>query len=172
MAFPVDYIGVIKDQTLRSLWSLNNVIDSIPDAYWDKHYCESPLWKHVYHTLHSLDRWYVNPSVYEEPQFHTDDLQNLDCQGAGYLSREHMKDYYLQIKAKIIAYLDGLDDERLLETPPDCPYTRFNLILAQHRHLDMHVGMLMGYVIAGEGLWPRVLGLQSDFPAGAYTKYF
>ena len=40
---------VIKDQTQRSLWSLHNVIDCIPDNIWSKLYCGTPLWKHVYH---------------------------------------------------------------------------------------------------------------------------
>lgn len=83
-----------------------------------------------------------------------------------------MKQYYFEIKDKILSYLEGLNDEKLLERPKKCSYTRFNLILAQHRHLDMHIGMLMGYVIAGEGLWLRILGLQSEFPKGEYTKYF
>lgn len=83
-----------------------------------------------------------------------------------------MKEYYFQIKDKILSYLDGLNDDDLLEKPEKCPYNRFNLILAQHRHLDMHIGMLMGYVIAGEGLWPRILGLQSEFPKEEYSKYF
>lgn len=172
MAFPIDFIGTIKDQTRRTLWSLNNVIDSIPDDYWEKEYCEMPLWKHVYHTLHSLDMWYINPLVYDEPSFHTEDLNNLDVKTNGFLSRELMKEYYNQIREKIISYLNELCDEELLETPPQCPYTRFNLILAQHRHLDMHIGMIMGYVIAGEGMWPRILGLQSEIPVGEYSKYF
>lgn len=172
MEFSNNFLGVIKDQTLRTLWSLNNVIDSIPDDYWEKEYCEMPLWKHVYHTLHSVDMWYINPLDYDEPPFHTKDLNDLDVKTAGFLSKELMKEYYIQIKGKIISYLDELNDEMLLESPPKCPYSRFILILAQHRHLDMHVGMLMGYVIAGKGLWPRILGLQSEFPVGEYTKYF
>jgi len=172
MDYPIDLVGTIKDQTLRSLWSLNNVINSIPDSYWKKEYCEMPVWKHVYHTLHSLDRWYMNPRIYNEPAFHIANLNNLDVKTEGYLSKELMKDYYFQIENKIIVYLDSLSDKALLETPPECPYTRVHLILAQHRHLDMHIGMLMGYIIAGEGLWPRILGLESTFPEGNYSVYF
>lgn len=172
MEFPADFIGAIKDQTLRTLWSLNNVIDSIPDSYWEKEYYEMPLWKHVYHTLHSLDKWYINPLVYDEPAFHSENLNDLDVKTDGFLSRELIKQYYIQIKDKILSYLDGINDDKLLETPEKCPYTRFHLILAQHRHLDMHIGMIMGYIIGGEGLWPRVLGLQTDIPEGEYTKYF
>jgi len=172
MEFPTSFTETIKGQTLRTLWSLNNVIDCIPDSYWEKEYCEMPLWKHVYHTLHSLDMWYINPMVYDEPVFHSKDLNNLDVETEGFLSKALMGEYYCQVKDKIIVYLDELSDECLLETPPNCPYTRFNLILAQHRHLDMHIGMLMGYIIAGEGLWPQILGLQSEFLTGDYSRYF
>jgi hypothetical protein len=172
MDFPANCVEIIRDQTQRTLWSLNNVIDSIPAIYWERLYCGMPLWKHVYHTLYSLDRWYINPSVYKEPAFHTDGLNDLDVSTAGFLSRETLKQYFNGIRFKIITYLDGLDDPKLLERPEKCPYTRFHLILAQHRHLDMHIGMLMGYVIAGEGLWPRIMGLQSEFPEGEYAVYF
>ncbi len=23
--------------------------------------CDMPIWKHVYHMLHSIDQWYINP---------------------------------------------------------------------------------------------------------------
>lgn len=166
------YINAINDQTNRTLWSLNNVIDSIPEEYWDKLYCDMPLWKHVYHTLHSLDMWYINPLVYEEPYFHTVGLSDLDTLTKGYLSREVMKEYYHSVREKILSYLKTLDDGTLLEYPEKSPYNRFHLIMAQHRHLDMHIGMIMGFIIAGKDLWPRVLGLQSEIPEGEYSIYF
>ncbi|MNC58428.1 hypothetical protein D3C75_1081550 [compost metagenome] len=116
--------------------------------------------------------WYINPLSYEEPEFHKPGLNDLDAETKGYLPRELLKDYYDKTKVKITAYLQTLNDEKLLEYPEKCPYTRFHLILAQHRHLDMHIGMIMGYIIAGENLWPRILGLQSEFPEGEYSLYF
>ncbi len=172
MEISCNFLNSIKDQTARTLWSLNNVIDAIPDSYWEKLYCDMPVWKHVYHTLHSLDMWYINPLVYEEPSFHKEGLNDLDAVTEGFLSRALLKEYYIDVHKKIFAYLDGLDDEKLLERPDKCPYTRFHLIMAQHRHLDMHIGMLMGYVIAGKDLWPRILGLQSEFPEDEYSLYF
>ncbi len=165
-------VDQIRDQTRRSLWSLRNVIDCVPDAYWERPYCGAPVWKHVYHTLHSLDRWYINPFVYDEPPFHTPGLNDLDAETGGFLSREQMEAYFARVEAKIFAYWDNLDDEQLAQTPEHCLHTRFTLILAQHRHLDMHIGMLMGFIIAGEDRWPRVLGLETDFPSGEYDRYF
>ena len=53
--------AVIKDQTWRALWEVKNVIDCVPDELWDKTYCAMPCWKHIYHMLHSLDLWLINP---------------------------------------------------------------------------------------------------------------
>ena len=72
---------------------------------------------------------------------------------------------------KILSYLSELTDERLLEYPAGCDYSRFTLILAQFRHLHSHMGMLMGFIIDDTWLWPRVLGLENPFPEGEYSKY-
>ena len=60
---------IIQDQTERALWEVDNVIDAVPDDLWNREYCGMPLWKHIYHTLHSLDLWYINPrdKKYQEP---------------------------------------------------------------------------------------------------------
>ena len=45
------YSDIIKEQTNRALWEVENVIACIPDAMWEKEYCGMPLWKHVYLSL-------------------------------------------------------------------------------------------------------------------------
>ena len=168
------YVEVIRDQTARSLWSLRNVLEAIPDAWWTRRYCGAPLWKHVYHTLHSLDRWYINPFAYTEPSFHTEGLNDLDADtGDAVLSRETLRAYANQVEQKIHRYLQQLEDAQLLEQPVNGErFTRFHFILAQHRHLDMHIGMLMGYIIADTGRWPRVLGLMDAWPEAEGPLYF
>lgn len=166
------YSEIIKDQTKRALWSINNVIDCVPEEYWNKLYCEMPLWKHIYHTLHSLDMWYINPRKYSEPSFHIEDLNNLDIKTEKELSRVELKEYFHSIEKKINQYIDNLTDDILLDKPENCKWTRFTLILAQHRHLHSHMGMLMGFIIAETGLWPRVIGLENDIPTGEYSLYF
>ena len=32
--------------------------------------CDMPIWKHVYHMLHSCDQWFINPFDFTEPNFH------------------------------------------------------------------------------------------------------
>ena len=124
---------IITDQTERALWEVKNVIDCVPDEYWDKEYCGMPVWKHIYHMLHSLD---------------------------------------FQIRGKTEEYVRSLKDGRLLEKPEGCEYTKFTLILAQFRHLHTHMGMIMGFIVAETGLWPRVAGLEGAILQGEYDKYF
>lgn len=56
-------IDIIEEQTNRALWEVKNVIECVPDDLWEKTYCDMPCWKHIYHMLHSFDRWYMNPSM-------------------------------------------------------------------------------------------------------------
>ena len=68
----------IIDQTNRALWEVWNVIDCVPEDLWSREYCEMPLYKHIYHMLHSLDLWFINPNdkSYQEPEIHIKDLNN------------------------------------------------------------------------------------------------
>lgn len=169
------FLDIIRDQTERALWEVQNVIDCIPDGLWKKCYCGMPMWKHVYHMLHSLDLWFINPhdKNFAEPPFHVRDLNDLDVPSEKELTREEMTGYYAGIKVKVLDYLHGLHDGDLLQKPFGCGYTKFTLILAQHRHLHSHMGMIMGFIIDDTGLWPRVVGLERNIPADeTYDKYF
>lgn len=59
-----------------------------------------PLWKHVYHMLHSLDLWFMNPNDtgYKEPGFHVKDLNNLDVVTEKEISREQIHDYFFWVE--------------------------------------------------------------------------
>ena len=165
--------GTIKDQTERALWEVKNVIDCIPNDEWDACYCGMPLFKHVYHMLHSLDRWMINPSdrSYTEPPFHVEGLNDLDAVTDTSLSRGQMNGYFSAIAARITSYVSSLTDDVLLQKPDGCAYTRFTLILAQFRHLHTHMGMLMGFTVAITGRWPRVVGLVGEIPKREYDPF-
>lgn len=166
-------IEIIKEQTTRALWEVKNTIDCVPDELWNKEYCKMPCWKHIYHMLHSLDLWYINPrdKSFQEPDIHEKDLNNLDVAPSKALTKEEIMDYFSYINSRIQKYVSALTDSQLLEYPPDCEYCRFTLILAQFRHLHSHMGMVMGFIIDDTGLWPRGLGLEKPFPDGEYNKY-
>lgn len=168
------YTLIIKEQTKRALWEVNNVVECVPDELWDKEYCGMPMWKHIYHMLHSLDLWYINPldHTFKEPFFHEKDLNNLEVVSDRSLTRYELNQYIIAIDININEYLKNLTDSHLLEFPSDCEYTKFTLIMAQFRHLHSHMGMIMGFIISDTGLWPRVLGLENPFPPGDYNRYF
>lgn len=133
-----------------------------------------PCWKHIYHMLHSLDLWYINPRdrYFQEPAIHEKDLNNLDVESEKALLQPEIEAYFASIEKKLVEYISGLTDDKLLEYPPDCEYCRFTLILAQFRYLHSHMGMIMGFIIDDTGRWSKVLGLEALFPEGAYDKYF
>ena len=166
-------IEIIKEQTDRALWEVKNVIDCISDELWNRQYCDMPCWKHVYHMLHSLDQWFINPKDehLKEPAIHERGLNDLNIVSDKILSRNDIASYFTGIEEKIRDYLFKLTETQLLEYPPNCEYCRFTLILAQFRHLHSHMGMIMGFIIADTGLWPAVLGLETPFPKGGCSKY-
>lgn len=148
------------------------MLEAVPGELWEKPYCGMPLWKHAYHMLHSLDRWMINPAAYTEPPFHTPGLNDLDEQTGELLTKEDLILYFQSVREKLTAYLERLTDDWLLEQPENCVWSRFTLILAQYRHLHTHLGMLMGFIVAHNGLWPRVAGLEDAFPPQNPTPYF
>lgn len=128
--------------------------------------CGMPVWKHCYHTLHSLDQWYINPYDYTEPPFHEDKLDSLDFLGEKILTREELTEHFKTIQNKIIGYLDSLNDEDLYEIPKDCKYNRLEHVLGQFRHFYCHMGNINATTIAATNQWPRVVGsyaLEKDF---------
>ncbi len=165
---------IIKDQTKRALWEVKNIIACVPNELWNKRYCGMPLWKHIYHMLHSLDLWFVNPRdpLFVEPLIHEEGLNNLDAASTKQLFRIDINQYLEEIENKIISYVNDLSDTELLNYPESCEYTKFTLILAQFRHLHSHMGMIMGFIIDDVDKWPKVLGLEKPFPQGKYAKYF
>ena len=81
--------------------------------------CDMPIWKHAYHTLHSLD-------VYTEPDFHEPNLNSLDVyDNKKVLSRELLIDYFESIQEKIMEYLGSLSDADLYEKPDGCAITDY-----------------------------------------------
>ena len=165
---------VIKVQTDRALWEIKNVIDCVPEAIWSREYCKMPLYKHIYHMLHSLDLWYINPNDkdYQEPKIHIPNLNNLDVATDKMITRNEINAYYEAIKNKITAYTNSLDDTELDRNPVDCCYSKFELILAQFRHLHTHMGMIMGFIIESTEQWPTVLGLTQPIPQDEnYSKF-
>lgn len=121
--------------------------------------CGMPIWKHCYHALHSCDQWFINPTQYEEPPFHEEGLNSLDYMGNKILSREELLEYFETVKAKIMNYLDNLNDYDLYENPEGYKHNRLECIIGQMRHFYCHLGNINATTIIETGKWPRVVGM-------------
>ena len=120
--------------------------------------CDFPIWKHVYHQLHSCDRFFINPTQYTEPDFHVDGLNSLNESSEKVLSREELLQYLEKVRIKIMRYIDSLTDEMLCEVPLGCKSNRLSLILSQYRHFYAHLGNINATTIVETNKWPRVAG--------------
>ena len=120
--------------------------------------CDFPIWKHIYHQLHSCDRFFINPNQYTEPDFHVDGLNSLNEISEKVLSREDLSQYLENVREKIMRYIDSLTDEMLCEVPPGCKGNRLSLILSQYRHFYAHLGNINATTIIETNKWPRVAG--------------
>ncbi len=116
--------------------------------------CGSPAWRYVYHTIHSADKWFFNPFVYNEPEFHQKGMDNPDNPCDITLSDQQLLDYLHKVRDKTFAYLDTLTDDMLYEYPQDCKFTRLELVLMQFRHISIHTGMINGQTIELTGKFP------------------
>lgn len=165
----------IRFLTGRALWETENLMKCIPDDLWTKRYDGLPMWKYLYHTFYSMDRWYVNPydPTYQEPKFHTKTLANLNVIPEDELiTREQMEAYFLYIKNKIENYIKQLTDEQLSEIPEGGDMTRFRLILGQFRHWHRHMGLIYGFMIEDTGKWPYVFNMGGEYPDEPMPNFY
>lgn len=158
-------VAIIEEQTAILL---HNAQTSIQTCDLDYVLCDMPVWKHLYHALHSLDQWFINPQSYQEPPFHEPHLNSLDHPSERRLTREELFKYFKGIRLKINRYLQTLTDGMLSQKPEKCPYTRLALLLGGFRHLYCHMGNINATTMMNTGRWPRVVGLNGDLTKGLY----
>ena len=120
--------------------------------------CGSPAWRYVYHTIHSADKWFFNPFVYDEPDFHETGMDNPDNPCTIELTDEQLIAYLNKVRQKTLDYLDSLTDKQLYENPENCIYTRLELILRQFSHISFHTGMLNGQTAERTERFPVYVG--------------
>lgn len=76
-----DYFGksapvVSNTVTLKRCTELmfDNLRIAMDTSDWDADICGAPAWRYIYHTLHSADKYLINPTQYDEPPFHAPKL--------------------------------------------------------------------------------------------------
>lgn len=142
---------IIKEQAEPNFVNLETAIRT-----YDRNalVCGAPAWRYVYHTIHSADKWFFDPFVYDEPDFHEDGMDNPDNPCGIELSDEQLLDYLHRVRTKTLDYIDRLNDEMLYEKPDNCNFTRMELVLRQFRHISFHTGMLNGLTAEIKGKFP------------------
>lgn len=146
-----DMCMMIKKQTDANFL---NLITAIKTYDRNASVCGTPAWRFVYHTIHSADKWFFNPYIYEEPDFHKDKMDNPYAPCDIELSDEQLLEYLGKVRRKTADYLDSLSDDMLSEYPEKCDMTRLELILMQFRHISTHIGMLNGLTMEKTGKFP------------------
>ena len=88
---------IIKEMTKPNFLNIKTSIQSYDR---DALCCGAPCWRWVYHALHSADKWFINPFVYEEPQFHEEGMDDPEKPCSVILSDEELLDYLYSIEKK------------------------------------------------------------------------
>lgn len=147
--------GYIKEQAEINFINLETAIKT-----YDRNapVCGAPAWRYVYHTIHSADKWFINPNEYDEPVFHKQGMDNPDNPCDVVLSDEELLGYMNEVRVKTRQYIEGLTDNMLYEKPCGCQFTRYELVLLQFRHISFHTGMINGQTVERTGRFPVYSG--------------
>jgi hypothetical protein len=126
-----ELIKTIINQTKILFANIETTLDSIDEGqFYNTEICDWTLGEQIYHMLHSLDQWFINPNCYNEPSI----AQHNTAENVQ-LNKQELIEFYSSIKSKISNYLEHLDPKEVTNNPPDCRYNRLTLVLGQYRHL-------------------------------------
>lgn len=159
--------GILREQTGILL---KNLDDQIADADLDAVIDGLPNWRYLFHTIHSLDKSFINPDDFTEPDISVcgiePDLAVIDEKRPSYrqapevtVTSSQLERYASYVRRKIESYFDTLNDTLLAEKPGSGRFTRLTLILGQTRHLMWHVGLSSGLTVQAGKPWPVYTGL-------------
>ena len=148
-----ELILLIRRQTTILFSNVDEILNTINDSQLDNAGSWGwPVGEQIYHLLHSLDQWFINPYDYVEPAWLPPDAR---------LSKSELVAYFASIRAKVEQYLETLEDQALREYPKGSRFARLELILGQYRHLMYHIGLLHGCLRSERGQLPEFIGLSA-----------
>jgi hypothetical protein len=150
-----DLVSTIIAQTKILFLNLEGTLNSLEEnQLYDEKICDWPLGEQIFHTLGSLDQWFINPNNYHE-------APAIRKRKSERLTKSDLMDYYNSIRGKIVDYLESLSIGSLIESPQDCRFNRLALILGQYRHLMYHIGIIHGCLrVYTGGKNPAYYGLR------------
>lgn len=160
-----ELVTIISEQTGILFANMDEVLNSIQDSQlYDSSICDWQLGEQLYHMLHSMDQWFINPYRFREYG-----ITRLKTEDSARLSKSELLDYYRYVKEKITGYVEKVEVSALGEKPPACPFTRLALVLGQFRHFMYHIGLVHGCLrVHNGGTNPGYLGLGP--PVKALTE--
>ena len=164
-----EIIRQIKDQTEINFI---NIRDQIEVAELEAVFDGVNGSRYIFHNLHSMDRFFINPMsyVYEGEKLFDipENLSVIATEREGYvadtsivISREKLLEYFEYVKNRIEKYLDQLTAKELLQKPEGCEYTRLELILGQFRHQMWHVGLTSAITFENKNVWNKFSGMNA-----------
>ena len=129
-----EIISQIKNQTEINFINLK---DQIEVAELAAVYDGVSASRYIFHNLHSIDRFFINPNdyVYEGERLFgiAEKLSVIDAERAGYvddpsivIAREKLLAYFDFVKDKIEKYFKGLTSEALLQKPEPRTFSAFD----------------------------------------------
>ena len=159
-------IDSIKNQTKQIFQNIEILLEAIPQEEFDTIKGGFKTWKHFYHLVHSLDKNFIDPSNYYEPEFHKKNLDIIYLNDDNKLTKNDIVEYYEIVKKKIQKYINELNEEILDEkiTFNEMSLTKMELILAQLRHIFYHVGYVHCCIKMEKGETPEYIGLYKVVP--------
>ncbi|GBU28219.1 hypothetical protein R84B8_01777 [Treponema sp. R8-4-B8] len=156
----------IRNQTKQIFQNIEILLEVILENEFDSVKGGFKTWKHFYHLIHSLDKNFIDPGNYVEPEFHKKNLNIIYLNDKNKLTKNEIEKYYENVNNKIQKYLNELTDETLENKIVfnGMEFTKIELILAQLRHIFYHIGYLHCCIKIEKGETPEYIGLYKAVP--------
>jgi len=151
----------VRRQSPQLFENVETIFKNLEDPLYRKTSGGFPVWRQLYHTVHSIDRYFIDPNAFVEPELHKKNLDSLTDETDAFIERDVLYSYFQKVREKAEEYLVDLTDETLEEIVRfnGIEVTRLELILAQFRHILYHVGYLHCCLKIEAGNAPDYIGL-------------
>jgi hypothetical protein len=159
-------VDSIKNQTIQIFQNIEILLDTIPENEFESLKGGFKTWKHFYHLIYSIDKNFMDPNIFKEPEFHKKNMNIIYLNDSNNLSKNEIENYYRNVKNKIQKYLNTLNNETLEEEIlfNEMSLTKLELIMAQLRHIFYHIGYLHCCIKIEKGETPEYIGLYKVLP--------
>jgi len=140
----MNILSVLKRHTENSFESIDILFNTFNENDFEKTVNGFPIWQQFYHMINSMDRIFTDPENYKCPEFHEENMNNLDYHFEKTYTKECLYNYFQTVKSQINNYLEKIDEDELLikSNHKIIEMTKLDHILAQFRHMGFHLGYL------------------------------